>query len=656
MPDTGDEADSRIASIGQQRPRSARSSTRSSRDGDSRPAKRRRRNRSRAEDMKDIVPRGASFSATPLEVDPVEGSSSDVKSSSDSEQSDKLEPEKAEPANPHAGSTVPAISWNQGRKSAIRTTLGKRKATDDAAPHLAPPSAPPLAPTSASQPEIKPSKNASSSSSSLPSTTATTTTKPKQFAAVNAYWKPQDESASSEHSEDEEDQSEQDDSSDLEEGEVNSDSDNMNSDPNSPDHESESDSDSVDSDPDDSILLNIGTKSEDGNEDKSHDELTADGPTANGIANGDTNRTPGSSSAHLQRSTETKEQAFQRFAQKYPVAPTVLADLTEEDRKRQVDFWYWFREVAPADYGTLPPGCFECLKRGHLSEVCPDKDCPHCGQWGEHTALWCPVWLRCEKCRERGHSEAECTSSLRSSAGEVPCDICGRTDHVERRCLRRIQLPMYEPDTMTGSNQFRISISCSHCLSNSHILGDCPNRVQTQETAWISLRGISPSRIINTNTERDPEPPRPVNYQEGRGRPQGRRGGFNARSDSSSSDDVLPLRAASNRNPPPRGNPRGRGRGAANPPSSSGSRPWRSPWSGSGTWGTWGIWPRPWKWPRRAGRSWRTPGWSGSWGSSWRASWRASWRWSTRQLAHRGQSPSNDPAMNFFFIFKFIST
>ncbi|KAJ6014519.1 hypothetical protein N7540_009110 [Penicillium herquei] len=583
MPDTGDEADSRTASFGQQRTRSARSSTRSSRDGDSRPAKRRRRNQSRAEDIKDIVPRGASFSATPLEVDPAEDSSSDAKSSSDSEQSEESGPEKAAPANPHAGSTVPAISWNQGRKSAIRTTLGKRKTTDDPSPSLPPPSQP----KSASEPEIKPSKNASSSSS-LPSTTATTTTKPKQFAAVNAYWKPQDESASSEHSEDEEDRSKSEDSSDLEEGEVNSDSDDMNSDPNSPGHddESDSDSDSVDSELDDSLLLNIGSKSEDGNEDNSDVRPLADGPATNGhfnghfngngITNGDAINTTRRSSAPLQRSTETKEQAFQRFAQKYPVAPTVLADLTEEDRTRQVDYWYWFREVTPADYATLPPGCFECLKRGHLSDVCPDKDCPHCGKWGEHTALWCPVWLRCEKCRERGHSEEECTSRLRSSPGEVPCDICGGTDHVERRCLRRLQLPMYEPDTMTGSNQFRISISCSHCLSNSHILGDCPNRVQTQETAWISLRGISPSRIININTARDSEPPRPINYQEGRGRPQGRRGGINARSESSSSDGVLPLRATSNRNPPRNGNPppprnpRGRGRGAANPPPARG--------------------------------------------------------------------------------------
>ncbi|KAJ5640641.1 hypothetical protein N7528_000266 [Penicillium herquei] len=536
MSDTGDEADSRTASVGQQRPRSARSSTRSSRDGDSRPAKRRRRNRSRAEDMKDIVPRGASFSATPLEVDPAEDSSSDAKASSDSEKSEESEPENAAPANPHAGST---------RRNP-----------------------PPSQPKSASQPDINPSKNDPSSSASLPTTTtATKTTKPKQFAAVNAYWKPQDESASSEHSENE-DQSESEDSSDLEEGEVNSDSDDMESDPDTPgpDDESESDSDSAGSELDDSLLLNIGSKSDDGNEDNSDHE-----PLANRITNGDTKSTPGIPSAHLQRSTETKEQAFRSFTEKYPVAPTVLADLTKEDLKRQVDYWYWFKKVTPAEYGTLPPGCFECLKRGHMSDVCPDKECPHCGKWGDHTALFCPVWLRCEKCRERGHAEAECTSRLRSSAQEVPCEICGGTDHVERTCLRRIQLPMYEPDTITGSNQFQISISCSHCLSNSHIIGDCPNRVQTQNTAWISLRGISPSRIININTATGPEPPRPISYQEGRGRPQGRRGGLNIRSDSSSDNDVLPLRAASNRNaprgnPPAPRNPRGRGRAAAHAP------------------------------------------------------------------------------------------
>jgi hypothetical protein len=200
------EADSRTALVGAPRTRpSARSTSRSaSHDSNSRPTKRQRRHRNKKEsDLADFVPRGGAFTAHSLPVDP-DSTSSSGSSSSSSENSDSDENSDTAAANPHAGNTAPAISWNQGRKAAVRTTLGKR---------------------------------------SVPTKENTA-----QFEAVNdKYWRSRSGSASSAAGEDKPSAKEPSQEDELEEGEI--------------DSRSESDdSDSLGSEADDSILLNIGEK------------------------------------------------------------------------------------------------------------------------------------------------------------------------------------------------------------------------------------------------------------------------------------------------------------------------------------------------------------------------------------------------------------
>ncbi|KAJ5292569.1 uncharacterized protein N7443_008522 [Penicillium atrosanguineum] len=486
---SGDEADSRTAAVGFQRSRANNSSARNSQDGDSRPAKKQRRSRSRGQDVTDFLPRGASFSETPLR-----GSSSG--SGHDSDGSDAP---KSTAANPHVGSTAPAISWNQGKKAAVRTTLGKRKATP---------------------------------------TNGTT----NQFNAVNdTYWRARSASVSSGASDTQEttaDKDKAEESSGLEEGEV--------------DSKSESDgSVSSNSEADDSILLNIGAKN--ANDATPAEALLADGVHTNGVANGQTNGS--AEGVDTSGPAEPKEDAFQRFSRKYPTAPIALMDLSQEDFEEQARYVHWALDINDIDL-QLPVVCIECQGQGHLAEVCPTKECVHCGVWNKHTSPSCSTWQRCPRCRERGHDEAQCSSPLKGSTTEVPCDLCGSQNHVEVDCSAAWKSTLQEP-TATGVT---VSLSCARCISSSHLIGDCPSNRNPLPNSSFTLSGVDPSTITNLNTGPSTKPisakpPPPTRAP----RSKNRRGPKIRDPSSESDNGAFPPRGG--RRPPPPPSSRGRGRG-----------------------------------------------------------------------------------------------
>jgi protein AIR1/2 len=178
---------------------------------------------------------------------------------------------------------------------------------------------------------------------------------------VNAFWTPRDESASPEPSGedtgvngDEESEDGSDGSSGLEEGEV--------------DSRSDSDAVSLDSEADDSILLNIGEKAED-----TADEYRPEDVVTNGQTNGHVNGVSEESASAPSGSSESKEEAFERYAKKYPTPPAVLMDLRKGDMEIQAQFIYWDQDINDIDL-QLPVGCTECLQFGHQAEVCPTKE------------------------------------------------------------------------------------------------------------------------------------------------------------------------------------------------------------------------------------------------------------------------------------------
>lgn len=309
MSDSGDDIDSRTAAVGAPRSRSNAPSLHS--DTSSRPTKRQRRTASRDNrDVKDFVPRGAAFTAQSLEVDPDETSSSG--SSSNSSDDDAPEPTAA---NPNAGSTAPVISWNQGKRNAVRTTLGRPKANGAGANGAA----------------------------------------TKQFNSVNdKYWRPRSSSVSSGEGH----RARQATNSDMNE-------DTSDEDDDEEDSQSDSDdSESLDSEEDDSIMLNIGTKPQGTPDNHSPESAVANGGRVNGQVDG---------SAYQTSPATSKEQAFQAFSRKYPTAPVILLDLTPSDMQTQLVFFYWDRPGIKLDLQS-PPGCIECLQQGHLADLCPTKE------------------------------------------------------------------------------------------------------------------------------------------------------------------------------------------------------------------------------------------------------------------------------------------
>jgi protein AIR1/2 len=312
-----EEADSRTALVGAPRTRAnPRSTSRSaSNDSNSRPAKRQRRSKNKQDsELVDFLPRGAKFSEQPLPVDPdstsSSGSSSDSSESSDSDSD--AQPATAS-ANPHEGNTTPAISWNQGRKAAVRTTLGKRPAPD---------------------PTVI------------------------QFTAVNdKYWRSRSESVSSAIPEGEEPQAKKvkangqnEEEDELEEGEI--------------DSKSESDdSDSLDSEADDSILLNIGDKLDGVDGGNNYDpatlahQHTSNNTNVNGVSHG----------------SPSKEEAFRQFSRKYPTAPTALIDLNQQDLEIQAHYVHFDKNIHDIDL-RLPISCIECQREGHMADICPSKE------------------------------------------------------------------------------------------------------------------------------------------------------------------------------------------------------------------------------------------------------------------------------------------
>ncbi|PLB50304.1 hypothetical protein P170DRAFT_405252 [Aspergillus steynii IBT 23096] len=484
MPNSSDgEYDSRTASVGAQRTRRGASNDSSRRSSLDKPnAKRPRRNgKPGTREVQDFVPRGASFSENSLQVDPDSTSSSGSDSESDSDsdsasddddESSGSDSESAEEQKPQNG---PA-AWNKGSKSGIRTSLRSRNQTngDDK--------------------------------------------KPSQFDAVNdKFWRSRSDSASSGEGGGSGSRNGKDNKGDhvSEDGEV---QENNTAESSQMHMSGDSDeSDSMDSEADDSILLNIG------DQDQSTEILPLSESRVNGSAIVSQNGTGNNPS---------KEEAFRRFAQKYPMTPSTLADLERDDMESQARCLFYDRDINDISL-QLPIACIECSQEGHLAEVCPSKECVHCGAWNQHQSSFCPQWRRCQRCRDRGHDESQCSSQLKGSAAEAPCDLCGSTEHLELQCESLWKIPRQE----TPSGPVLVSLSCSHCTSNRHLVGDCPSLANQPPSSW-TLKGIDPDMVTNTNSVVSGRPRGPAS----RG---GQRGGLkirgraDQRSLSPDSDDMM---------------------------------------------------------------------------------------------------------------------
>lgn len=341
---SGDESDSRTASVA--RPRSAANksnagSSHSSRSSSQHRSKRQRRGQGDAGnkgDVRDFVPRGATFSANGL------GDELGDETSSSGEDDDG---DKKPQTNPYAGTTAQAVNWNQGSLRTVKTSLGGRRNLKNQG-----------------------SEGNKSEGTKVEKTEEKPETKSDaQFDAVNgAYWRSRSASVS------EDGETKKDD--DTEEGEVHEDETSRNNPPVQPSGVQSSgdsdDSESLDSRADEAIMLNIGSRpdertngresSDDGDDDDDYDPENQ--PILEiSMTNGDTFSMNGDAA-------KSKEDAMRAFSQRYPTAPAIMQDLVGEDRRIQSRFWYW-KQIEDVQASVT---CTECLQEGHMADVCPSKE------------------------------------------------------------------------------------------------------------------------------------------------------------------------------------------------------------------------------------------------------------------------------------------
>jgi hypothetical protein len=122
--------------------------------------------------------------------------------------------------------------------------------------------------------------------------------------------------------------------------------------------------------------------------------------------------------------------------------------------------------VAPT---TITQYCLACAHKGHDSSTCPALSCTSCG--AKHSIFRCPDRQRCTKCRELGHSKAECPEKLAVPKSELRCDICGSQEHIEIACHQIWRSFDPRPEEIRTVRQ--ITISCYMCGSGSHFGPEC---------------------------------------------------------------------------------------------------------------------------------------------------------------------------------------
>ncbi|GFG24008.1 hypothetical protein IFM61606_03904 [Aspergillus udagawae] len=181
------------------------------------------------------------------------------------------------------------------------------------------------------------------------------------------------------------------------------------------------------------------------------------------------------------RSTISKEESHRLFSQKYSVAPTILADLDRDDMEVQASAYTVVPGISTKAYSAHPGGDVNDVENA----VTMKNNVP------------------------------------RSSKAPHP---------------RYLAISIPRQELLSGP--VLVSISCSHCTSNRHLVGDCPSLSGSMVSSSFTLRGIDPHMVTNINSvtsgrQGGPAPRRGQSGMQIRGR-------ADRPSASSDSEDMMP--------------------------------------------------------------------------------------------------------------------
>ncbi|KAJ9156428.1 hypothetical protein NKR23_g1423 [Pleurostoma richardsiae] len=115
--------------------------------------------------------------------------------------------------------------------------------------------------------------------------------------------------------------------------------------------------------------------------------------------------------------------------------------------------------------------CITCASQGHRANACPQRLCTFCQ--GKHFSYACPTRQRCDKCRQLGHSAADCGEKLVAAPGEdgFECAFCDSTDHTEDACPEIWRT--YRPNPENIKKVKSLPVFCYSCGAQGHYGGEC---------------------------------------------------------------------------------------------------------------------------------------------------------------------------------------
>jgi hypothetical protein len=145
-----------------------------------------------------------------------------------------------------------------------------------------------------------------------------------------------------------------------------------------------------------------------------------------------------------------------------------LHQLSEEDQLLQS------RYFAIIDLDALVH-CLSCGGAGHTPNICPSLRCTHCNAYGQHLSSDCPKYVKCGRCRKRGHHTTSCNASRSVEAGgpDDPCDICGDFGHPEELCSGLYCTFNPTPQNIKKIPRAQMRVGCYNCGSKWHWGSDC---------------------------------------------------------------------------------------------------------------------------------------------------------------------------------------
>lgn len=141
--------------------------------------------------------------------------------------------------------------------------------------------------------------------------------------------------------------------------------------------------------------------------------------------------------------------------------------------------------------------CVMCASSEHNSAECPEMACKFCHK--DHPCWTCPARQRCSKCKQLGHSVAECKERLILAQDEMDCALCGSRDHIEYSCVNLTR--SFRPNPSNTPKVQSLPVFCYRCGAEGHYGGDCGlSALEKKGSSFNPFTKANASQYVDPNS------------------------------------------------------------------------------------------------------------------------------------------------------------